>query len=373
MRVVGAALCLVVGCGFSPSLVDGGTADMHDGAPMHDVQLATSDVKLCYGKGMLEVCFTTQLPTSYAPNGVAMVDTGTDANCTVVVTQPSGRDLCVIAAQTIDIAAGIRATGSRPLVLIGASSITIEAAATVDVASRNGTNTGAGGNDVDCVAPNTPAGDTGGGGGGAGGSFVGKGGDGAVGNSNGGMSAPGLATPTVTPTFVRGGCRGGVGGGNSGGSQGKAGASGGGAVYLIAGETLTIAGTIDAGGAGGQSTIDEQGGPGGGAGGMIGLDAPSIVFTGGLFANGGGGAEGGATGGTGGGGLAGGDGQRSTTNVGAGGAHASQGGAGGDGSVGNMHDGRGGATDFGGGGGGGGGAGYIYVFGTISGGQVSPS
>jgi hypothetical protein len=389
MRVVGAVLCLVGACGFTPGVANNGGDDggmnRPDGPVQVDAAVVPIDGPNCYGKGLLQVCFDDALPGTFTAPPSGTLATDTDANCTKVFTQPSGRELCVVAAQTIDVAVDLRAIGNRPLVLIGATTLHVDAGVTIDVATRDGSNTGAGGNDTACGVPGTPDNDAGGGGGAAGGSFIGKGGDGGEGDSNmstsvDGVASPSTATPAVTTTIVRGGCRGGIGGGSSPGAMGKTGGSGGGAVYLIAGSTLMIDGTIDAGGAGGQATDDEQGGPGGGSGGMIGLDAPAIMIAGGVFANGGGGAEGGATNSTGAGGMAGDNGQHSETAAAAGGDHTyngstpSQGGRGGDGSVGGQHGGSTGATDLGGGGGGGGGAGFIYTQGTVtSTGQISPS
>ncbi|HEX7703975.1 MAG TPA: hypothetical protein VF403_24705, partial [Kofleriaceae bacterium] len=290
MRVVGAVLCLVGACGFTPGVANNGSGDdggmnQPDGPVQVDAAVVPIDGPNCYGKGMLQVCFDAPLPATFVPPPSGTLATDVDANCTKVFTQPGGRELCILAAQTIDVAVDLRATGGRPLVLIGGTTLNVDAGITIDVASRDGSNTGAGGNDSACVAPSVPQSDTGGGGGGAGGSFFGKGGDGGIGdgNNNGGNDGtadPGVATAAVTPTFVRGGCKGGVSGGDAPANAGKAGANSGGAVYLIAGTHLTIAGTIDAGGAGGQASDTEQGGPGAGSGGFIGFDAPMIDFTG---------------------------------------------------------------------------------------------
>jgi hypothetical protein len=387
MRVVGAVLCLVGACGFTPSgSGDDGGMNRPDGSgQMIDAGVVGIDGLNCFGTGLLQVCFDSALPGTFTAPPSGTLATDTNANCTKVFTQPSGRELCVVGAQMMDIAVDLRAIGNRPLVLVGATTLKLEANVTIDVASRDGSNVGAGGNDSGCGVPGSPDNDGGGGGGAAGGSFIGKGGDGGTGDSNSstsvdGVASPSTATPAVTTTIVRGGCRGGIGGGSATNATGKPGGSGGGAVYLIAGSTLTIDGMIDAGGAGGQATDDEQGGPGGGSGGMVGLDAPAIMISGGVFANGGGGAEGGATNNTGDTGRAGENGQHSEIAAAAGGDHTysgnnpSQGGRGGDGSVGGQHDGSNGATDLGGGGGGGGGAGFIYMHGagTITG-QISPS
>jgi len=389
MRVVGAVLCLAFGaCGFTPSAAnngnggdDGGIARPDGPDAMIDAGMRLIDGPNCFGKGMLQVCFDSPLPGTFTAPPSGTLATDIDANCTKVFTQAGGRELCVVGAQVMDVADDLRSSGNRPLVLVGATTLTVEAGVTIDIASRDGSNAGAGGNDSACVAPNVPQSDTGGGGGGAGGSFFGKGGDGGIGDGNNnsggdGTADPGIATAAVTPTFVRGGCKGGVSGGDAPGNMGKPGGNGGGAVYLIAGTHLAIGGTIDAGGAGGQASDSLQGGVGAGSGGFIGFDAPMIDFTGGAFANGGGGAEGGSNGANGNGGNAGTNGLHSTTTAAAGGSGGTtDAGHGGDGSVGATHDAAPGAKFNGGGGGGGGGAGYIYVFGTIGSntGQRSPT
>ena len=264
MRVVGAVVMAVVGaCGFSPgsaNAIEPDAAMGHaDGSATGSDAGTTQTGPSCYGNGLLNVCFDDPLPAQFVPSPTLLTDD--DGTCTKVVTVGT-RTLCVVAAQTIELASDLRATGNRPLVLIAATTLTLDAGFTIDVASRDGSNTGAGGNDAACVAPSTPEGDTGGGGGGAGGSFGGKGGDGGIGdgNNNGGFdgtAAPGIATDAVTPTVVRGGCKGGVAGGDSPNNAGRAGGSSGGAVYLIAGTVLTINGTIDASGAGGQASNTE--------------------------------------------------------------------------------------------------------------------
>jgi hypothetical protein len=253
------------------------------------------------------------------------------------------------------------AIGSRPLILVAVSTITV--AATLDVAShRVSGQHGAGSPSPECTFGTLPPG--GNGGGGAGGSFGGRGGDG------GGATARGIAgTPTV-PTEIRGGCPGQRGASLGGVSVSQFGA-GGGAIYLIANESITITGTINASGAGASATGFSGGGTGlggggGGSGGMIGLDAAILDISGRVFANGGGGA-----GGTGGGGGNGGSfGQDPSAPLVAapGGIANNNAGPGGAGAASTTLDGQVGFNGAGGGhGGGGGGAGVIRVFGTMTG------
>lgn len=249
----------------------------------------------CYGtQTNFTVCLPAAEPTSYDVN--APTDFSTDTDCTFIATTPQGPALCVRAATTINIMNALTVTGTRPLVLLGVSSINVTG--TIDVASHRGSPDGPGANSSACaVSTDGTAADNGGAGGG-GGSFGTKGGDG--GNGDGGASAKGTAGATTAATFLRGGCPGGHGGAGGAGATGGAGGDGGGAVYLLSGGTLTISGTINASGAGATAspkpTANNGGGAGGGgSGGMIALFAgSSLTVTGAtLFANGGGGAEGG--------------------------------------------------------------------------------
>jgi hypothetical protein len=304
----------------------------------------------CIGGGLLQVCPDPPPSSEFAVVGPQQLDTATDPAC---VTMKSGSvEVCAIVRGSIDIAAAatLRVIGPRPLVLASMSTISVLGA--IDVASVLGKPPGGGADPQGCqlIAP------PGAGAGGAGGSFGGSGGNGGTGGS--------MAPPRVTTlTEIRGGCAGGMGGGKGALPAG----TGGGAVYLMARDSILIAGRINASGAGGSGADNSatSGGSGGGAGGLIGLDAPSISGSGTLFANGGGGG--------GGSGLltAGKPGTESpdAKSPGLGGAGN---GGGGNGSVGTALSGSPG-VDGQAGGGGGGGAGVIYARGmlTISG-AISP-
>lgn len=312
---------------------------------------------VCYGSAPYTVCFAN------APTGnldIEMTTTFDTVNGTVNGTPLTcatpligGEGYCVLAANTITISSSLRATGTKPLVLVAVASISVPMS--IDVGShRTGAmdSLGAGADPVTgCDAGASP----GTGGGGAGGSFVGHGGhggnSGVASDTGGGYgTAPGIGN------VIRGGCPGQDGAGTSKGARGH----GGGAVFLIAGNLIVVGGTINAGGEGGAGLGGTgAGGGGGGAGGMIGFDAPTIMVTGTLIANGGGGAEGSGNS------TPGSFGSDATTTLA---AHGGSGGstAGGDGGSGSAGaaagpgvaglDGAGGA---GGGGGGGGGAGLI--------------
>ena len=268
--------------------------------------------------------------------------------------------------------AKLRVTGTKPLLVISNSTISVDGAA--DASSRFVTTefeVGPGANPAECPATPPEAGQTcdveGGSGGGAGG-FGAAGGAGGEGGDThacdggdgkpGGMGGIALISPTAT---LRGGC-----GGRDGGPSMQAGsdlevgkgAPGGGAIYLSARDMVTVAGIVNAGGAGGRGSLGGRaGGGGGGTGGMIGLEGVTVIVTSaGVVAANGGGGGGGADGGIGkpgddakpgaavakggvreGMGTDGGDGGFLTTPAGESANAASRGGGGGGGSVGVVH------------------------------------
>jgi len=321
----------------------------------------------CYGSGPYSpICFaapptgtlTVSMSTPFNTDAGALMGTP----CARPIS--GGRGDCVIAANTIIISTPLRAIGMQPLVLVAADSISVLMSGSIDVGSyrRPTESLGAGADPSSCNA-GTPPGTSGGtnatGGGGAGGSFMGAGGRGGPGGGGGLGGMPGTLPGMDT---IHGGCPAQDGAGVGQGARGH----GGGAVFLIAGKSITIGGPIMAGGEGGDGAAREfSGGGGGGAGGMIGLDArvitvdlttvnPTAVN---LIANGGGG-----------GGAAdlnapGESGEDSTSTNAARGGSGAVGGNGGNGSAG-VAGGPGamGLKDnVGGGGGGGGGAGLILI------------
>jgi hypothetical protein len=361
--------------------------------------------KLFTSKLLGSVCLSTA-PTAQV-SLASTIDTAATGCAEIVPQQAGGPPLCIIAGMTIDVplSATLRAVslvgGTTPttphaLVLIATQSITIEG--TLDVSSHfNETNGGTPsfGAGVRMPADCLGQGDgqsgsqNSGGGGGAGGGFGTSGAPGGTGGNNGNV-AGGTPVPAASPTVLQGGCPGGHGGDGSGSgpngtSVGGPGGRPGGAVFLFAGDSITIAGTgkINAsgsgGGGGGDGTISSGGGGGGGAGGMIGLEAPRITVMGAVFANGGGGGAG--AGNKGDGTDVGNRGSDPTSPSAAapGGGGTANGGNGGVGSVGSTAPvaGRNGSGQFPGcgGGGGGGGAGVIRVLGPAAssiGGTISP-
>jgi hypothetical protein len=301
------------------------------------------------------------------------LDTGKDMRC-IVVQQPDGPELCVIAGATITVPGMLHPTGKRPLVLIGTESVTI--GGTLDVSTTTsgigGGGPGPGANDPACASGLDGVSGTNDGGGGAGGSFGDQGGAGGAsfGASAGGMPGAALAKPI----WLRGGCAGGRGAKRTQGSTSAPGGSGGGAVAVISGRLITVSGAIYAAGLGGDGGASPYGGGGGGGtGGMILLDAPTLMVGGVLAANGGGGGGGGDQSD----GNYGQDGPKSKyTDAAVGGpaVGAGHGGAGGTGgSIGKPATAGMTPTTSGGGGGGGGGAGVIWVHGALTGSKISPA
>ena len=216
----------------------------------------------------------------------------TDTDCTFTQAQQSGKGpmLCVIAGTSVDVQAVVAVRGSLPLLVFATDSIVIAADASIDVASHRNVKTGPG--TRACGTNSGQASDgTFGGGGGAGGAFQGAGGDGGDGASFNAIKSNGaVGSLPIALDIVEGGCNGGSGGGNNIGDGGGTAGSGGGAVYLLAGSSISVAGTINASGSsGGRGTLAPAGGGGAGAGGLVVLDAPMLQVTGTILASGAGG------------------------------------------------------------------------------------
>lgn len=333
---------------------------------------APPDALVCYGTGIVRVCFASAPTAPLMVSDLTPINTTNSPMCAAFVI---GGDYCVLVGTTITIQGTLRATGTKPLVLVASDTITTSAP--IDVASHRlpTEEIGAGADSAACDAGTAPATATGTSGGGAGGSFIGFGGDGGngadpqTGPGNGG-SGGGHGAGAGTVTVLRGGCPGRTGAGTAPGAGGH----GGGAVFLIAGNKIEIHGGITAGGEGGSAaTSGSSGGGGGGTGGMIGFDAPIVAADSLILANGGGGGE--ASGQT----TAGATGADSTAvNAASGGKNnTSFGGDGGDGSTtagaGAGAKGMNGSKgNPGGGGGGGGGSGLIKAANANLGNMVSP-
>ncbi|HEX5062085.1 MAG TPA: hypothetical protein VFV99_22100, partial [Kofleriaceae bacterium] len=247
------------------------------------VDIDTPPGQVCYGTGLVMACFAEAPtnPQTFTQN--TTINTDTSLLCATTLNQTGA---CVIAAQSITINGGIyvAAVGTKPLVFVADQTITVTGR--IDVASyRQFMSVGAAGDVPGCNAGTAPTGTSGG----AGGSFGGLGGAGAA------VGTAGMPGAVLTPTVLRGGCPGQTGADNVAPMGPGTGGHGGGAVFLIANTSISVAGTgvIDASGEGGAGATSSTsgGGGGGGSGGYIGFDTPSLMVSGAVFANGGGGGE----------------------------------------------------------------------------------
>jgi hypothetical protein len=339
---------------YAGTCVGGGDGDNDGGV---DTNQTTGDGGPCYGTGTTMVCVSDPpaMLTLSSP-----INTDTDPAC--LAAYPN---VCAIAAVAVTVTGTVPATGSKPLVLVAVNTLTING--TLNASSVRGGMSGAGSRGECTAAVGSP--DQQGAGGGAGGTFGGRGGNGGRGDAQDSNVNGGTAPAVTAQTMLVGGC-GGSAGGNSGVTGGPGGRSGG-AIYLIAGSTISISGNVYASGAGGTGAGTNAGGGGGGSGGMIGLDAPTFTVTGRLSANGGGGGAGGGNGGS--PNDNGEDGSTTDTNPASGGNGGGGGTDGGDGAADTTLNGSSADDADGGGGGGGGGGGIIRVFPPRSlGGTVSP-
>ncbi len=358
------------------------------GDDMGDLDMGPDvDARLCFGSGNGSVCLT-QAPTGplvFTNPGTLDTTMGVSVSPACLATQPSDwmtagqPDACFIVATSIKVDAELTVIGNRPLVLLASTTITINA--NLDAAGHGiVAGPGAPAMGTDCPAfAQDPASNTDGGGGGAGGSFMSKGGDG--GSGDGTAHQPGQAGMAlqVNPQLLRAGCNGQKGGSGQSAGNGGNGGVGGGAVYLVAGDGITIASgvLVNVSGGGGNGPGRQGGGGGGGTGGMLMFNAPIITATDALvMANGGGGSSGGDDSGS--GNPDPGNEPTSPTSVPSGGTGSDTAGNGGDGYYddGTPHDagsGTNGGTSNRGGGAGGGGRGFIQSNVAITGATVSPA
>src|ERR1044071_3207525 len=200
--------------------------------PPIDARLDTPppDARLCFGAAPFTICFPAPPSGSIDVSMATTFDTvtgtvtGTQLNCSAPTS--GGTGYCVIAANTITIGAPLRAVGTKPLVLVAATSISVPAAGSIAVGSHRmgGTDSLGAGADPNpgCNVGNLPSSANGTSGGGAGGSFLGAGGNGGNGgNGGGGAGTRGPTTNSVTT--LRGGCPGQDGAGNMKGGRGHGG------------------------------------------------------------------------------------------------------------------------------------------------------
>jgi hypothetical protein len=304
-RYVIAALALV-GCkeqnpDFCPAHPDdprcGGAADGGVDGKANDAQIDAGPS--CFGGGSFEVCPMGAATGSKTLSGTLDTTSSNLCSATQYWKSTGQTPACFVVAANVTIQ-NVSVTGARPLVVIASNELTVSGhldaashiATTVPIEGPGATNSGTCGT-FGTPGVGSPAG------GGAGASFAaaggpgGNGGDGDNGTNAGGTKyAPFLATP---PGTLRGGCRGQQ--GAQGQGSGGTGGFGGGAVYLVAGGTMSFgaAAIVNVSGAGGGAAAKNAGGGGGGSGGMLVLHANDYAITTGaiVIANGGSGSTGG--------------------------------------------------------------------------------
>ena len=253
------AAALLAGCGY-PSLApltgDAGSNNVIDGRS----DGPTADAQQCFGDAIFNMCFAQPLDGMIHFAATVSIDTDSASMCDTLTP-----DACVLSAGTItlDESATVTATGSRALVLVAGTTVSIDGK--LDAGSYANGPAGAAADPESCVLA-TLASNAGGGAGGSFGSVGGNGGDDS--NGHDGATAAGSASLSL-----RGGCP-----GNSGAGQGAGnGGHGGGAIWIVAGTAIEVSGSIFAPGAGGDNGgLGPSGGCGGGAGGLVGLDAPTV-------------------------------------------------------------------------------------------------
>ena len=247
-------------------------------------------------------------------DSLELIDTSTfsAANALILPQTNGGPDVLVLHYEDVVLQRQL-ITGSVPLVIV-ADSITVGGHFHVRASFRTGSSPGA---NVECadgigldgdLQPDSP-----GYRGGSGGGFAAAGGKGGEAEGGGSKKIPGgVANGNAEISPLRGGCSGGHGGRldlgmlNTVANSIGGGGSGGGAIQLIASESIHVLGTgvLAAPGRGGGSYYvvsdmftggaDRAGGSGGGSGGAIFLEAPSITIDSGgyVLALGGAGGEG---------------------------------------------------------------------------------
>ncbi len=310
-----ASLALTSACGFH---ITGGsdTPDdaMGSGSDGSNADTIAAACPWPYVPEYAMPCPATDGPAIEVLTGKAVLNTDdgtlTNGTTTIDIESEVTADVRVVWTRGLHIAAGarIRVIGSFPLSIIATGAITIDGS--LDGAGHASSpidgDTPAGANPAACnvagAGVGQPCADQGASGGG-GGSFAemgGQGGGGGDARNCGAFTGPvpggtGGAALTMRPSNLRGGCPGAIGGLSTlvGSVAGHLG-SGGGAIALVARDSLTIGGMVNVGGAGGGGCTKRGGGGGGGSGGMIVLEGSTVSVTtaGRVSANGGGGGGG---------------------------------------------------------------------------------
>jgi hypothetical protein len=373
------------GCGTDDTDTDGdGVADCVDGCPMDkthadgcfNYKVGNYDPGTDYVEAPSLVidskCGVVTLDTSTAGTNVTVC--GQDVKIENVSQSSGGPDVALVRLHSLSVAqgSGVRAIGKLPLIVIVGGDAMIDGF--IDASSIGATSSGAGAS-ASCSSGIGGAG-TGsmvaGGGGGGGGGFGATGARGGSGGLSGGTGAAGGSQGTVEGNVelmpLRGGCDGGRGGASGNVIKlGRLGGSGGGAIQISVGGTLSVSGVATVSGGGGrQGTAGGDAGGGGGSGGALLLEGAHVNITAGarVTANGGGAASGRGSGNA----NDGQDGSPDTANAAAGGLGSVGGGNGGAGGAraSSSLPGQPGSIVLGGGGGGGGGVGRIRVNGALS-------
>ncbi|MBC7976035.1 MAG: hypothetical protein H7138_13770, partial [Myxococcales bacterium] len=94
------------------------------------------DATACFGTGIVRVCLVEPPTQPLTISDATIIDTSNPAMCAALLPGSTGGDYCVVAATTIAINNDLRATGSRPLVLLATDSITSTANNIIDVGSH---------------------------------------------------------------------------------------------------------------------------------------------------------------------------------------------------------------------------------------------
>jgi hypothetical protein len=343
-------------------MIDGGGGDA-------DTDADTIDARLGYGEGEYAVALPMPAQGTLNFTGTPISTAASSTTCNAPSSWTSGNqpDTCFVVATNINVSSLVRVTGPRPLVLLATNNLTITG--TLDAAGHLGGATpgaGPGAPFTNCISPTgNLQSSSGGGDGGAGASFMSRGGNNGGGDGRSSSSTAAQAD-AANPLRLRAGCTGQSASGTAPGAGGFAG----GAVVLMAGNTIDITtGIVNASGGGGGAPGGKSGGGGGGTGGMIAIYAPTIMTGTGtrLAANGGGGASGGT------GGQAGGETDPTTPSMAAQGGSSCSTGGDGNASAAAQTGGNGGSNCGGGGGGGGGGYIWISMDPAMASGQFSPA
>ncbi len=221
----------------------------------------------------------------------ANIDTDNDPGCVKIGQGAAAPLACMIAANSIVVPTGHHyVSGGNVLVLVAATTIDVQG--TLD-ASGSPTTTPVTGSVCNNVSGGSYAatGTGGGGGGGAFGDASGTGGAGGTANAEGGNGASSISSIIV----VRAGCPGAPGGAFNPFGTTSLGGVPGGAIYMIAGTSVTVeaSGIVLANGGPGGGAAANEGGGGGASGGLIGFDSLVVDIEGTVTADGGGGGGGG--------------------------------------------------------------------------------